>query len=328
VPTFVIIDGTNLVHRAFYGYPLMANSKKVYTNAVHGSLAMLLQILEGTKPDYVAVAFDVDRNTFRSEIDSNYKAQRKASPQELVGQFLLVRDVLRTAGIAALDAQGYEADDIIGTLATKAAAAGADVFIASRDNDFQQLIGPKVKVMSPVKGYSDPKIIDELTFAAEWRINPDKVIRPRHIIDLKALMGDSSDNFSGVPGIGEKTALKLVTDFGTIEELYLAVDSNSAGVDKIGKSVRQKLLTYRKEAFQSKQLATIICDMPFSGAFAFDDYRIRPDMALMEKLFRELEFKTIVGRTRSVLSGFLNPQAEALSPAPPKQEELEQTSLF
>jgi DNA polymerase I len=325
VPTFVIIDGTNLVHRAFYGYPLSANSKKIYTNAVYGSTAMLLQILEGVKPDYVAVAFDTDRNTFRAEIDSNYKAQRKASPPELVSQFPLVRDVLRTAGIAALDAQGYEADDIIGTLATKAAAAGAEVFIASRDNDFQQLVGPKVKIMSPVKGYSDPKIIDELAFAQEWRLDPDKVISPRHIIDLKALMGDSSDNFSGVPGIGEKTALKLITQFGTIEELYLLLDSNSSDVNKISKSVRQKLLDFRKEAFQSKQLATIICDMPFT--VALDNYRVRPDMPLLEKLFAELEFRSIAGKTRTILSGFLNQPTELLPPEEPRQE-LEQTSLF
>lgn len=326
MPTFVIIDGTNLVHRAFYGYPLTANSKKVYTNAVYGSTAMLLQILEGTQPDYVAVAFDTGRNTFRAEIDPSYKAQRKASPQELTGQIPLVRDVLRTAGIAALDAQGYEADDIIGTLATKAAATGADVFIASRDNDFQQLVGPRVKVLSPVKGYTDPKIIDESTFAEEWRIAPDKVISPQHIIDLKALMGDSSDNFAGVPGIGEKTALKLVTHFGTIEELYRAVDTNSTGADKIGKSVRQKLLDYRKEAFQSKQLATIVCDMPLS--VALDDYRIRPDMPLLEKLFAELEFRTIIGRTRAVLSTFLDQPAQSLPPAEPKSKEPEQTSLF
>jgi len=326
VPTFVIIDGTNLVHRAFYGYPLSTNSKKIYTNAVYGSTAMLLQILEGTKPDYVAVAFDTDRNTFRAEIDSNYKAQRKASPQELASQFPLVRDVLRTAGIAALDAQGYEADDIIGTLATKAAATGADVLIASRDNDFQQLVGPRVKIMSPVKGYSDHKIIDELTFAQEWRIDPDKVISPRHIIDLKALMGDSSDNFSGVPGIGEKTALKLITHFGTIEELYLAVDSNSAGTIQIGKSVRQKLLDNRQAAFQSKQLATIVCDMPFP--FVLDDYLVRPDLPLLEKLFAQLEFRSIACRTRTVLSGFLSQQTEPLPPAEPKQEKTEQTSLF
>ncbi|MDR3577196.1 MAG: 5'-3' exonuclease H3TH domain-containing protein [Anaerolineaceae bacterium] len=326
MPTFVIIDGTNLVHRAFYGYPLSANSKKVYTNAVYGATAMLLQILEGTQPDYVAVAFDIGRNTFRAKIDPSYKAQRKPSPQELVGQFPLVRNVLQTAGISALDAEGYEADDIIGTLATKAAEAGADVFIASRDNDFQQLIGPRVKVLSPVKGYTDPKIIDELTFAEEWRIAPDKVISPRHIIDLKALMGDSSDNFSGVPGIGEKTALKLVTHIGTIEEIYLAVDTNSSSAATIGKSVRQKLLDHRKKAFQSKQLAAIVCDMPLS--VALDDYRVRPDMPLLEKLFVELEFRTIVSRARTVLSTFLDQPAQSLPPAEPKREEPEQTSLF
>lgn len=325
MPTFVIIDGTNLVHRAFYGYPLLANSKKVYTNAVHGSTAMLLQILEGTKPDYVAVAFDTDRNTFRAEIDANYKAQRKASPQELVGQFPLVRDVLSAAGITALDMQGYEADDIIGTLATKAAEAGADVLIASRDNDFQQLIGPKVKVISPIKGYSDSKIIDELTFAEEWRIHPHKVISPKHIIDLKALMGDSSDNFCGVPGIGEKTALKLVTEFGTIEELYLALETGS-GVDQIGKSIQRKLLEHKKEAFLSKQLAAIVCDMPLS--VTLEDYRVRPDMKQLEKLFAELEFRSIVGKTRSILSSYVEHQPDSVLPAEPNPEESVQISLF
>lgn len=325
MPTFVIIDGTNLVHRAFYGYPLLANSKKVYTNAVHGSTAMLLQILEGTKPDYVAVAFDTDRDTFRKQLDSNYKGQRKETPRELSGQFPLLRNVLQAAGIAALDEQGYEADDIIGTLATKAAEVGVDVFIASRDNDFQQLIGPRVKVMSPNKGYSDPKIIDELTFAQEWRIHPDKVISPRHIIDLKALMGDSSDNFCGVPGIGEKTALKLVTEFGTIEELYLALETASAGIDRISKSVQRKLLDHKEKAFQSKQLAAIVCNMPFP--VALEDYRVRPNMQLVEKLFAELEFRSIVGKTRMVLSSFLAQQAETLLPRP-KSEEPAQTSLF
>ena len=287
---------------------------------------MLLQILERTTPDYVAVAFDTDRNTFRKELDANYKGQRKETPSELSSQFPLVRDVLRAAGITALDEQGYEADDIIGTLATMAANAGADVFIASRDNDFQQLIGPKVKVMSPVKGYSDPKIIDEVTFADEWRIHPDKVISPRHIIDLKALMGDSSDNFSGVPGIGEKTALKLVTEFGTIEELYLALDTGAAGIDKIGNSVRRKLLENKDAAFQCKQLASIVCDMPFP--LVLEDYRVRPDLQLVEQLFAQLEFRFITARTRTVLSTFLNQVPESMSPSQQKQEIVEQTSLF
>lgn len=329
MPKFVIVDGTNLIHRAYYGYPLLANSKKVFTNAVYGSIAMLLQILEGTKPDYVAVAFDTGRDTFRKEIDAHYKAQRKETPPELAGQFSLLRDVLEAAGIMALDQQGYEADDIIGTLTTKAVALGAEVAIASKDGDFQQLIGPKVKVLSPTKGYTNPQIIDEQKFSEVWRINSERVISPRHIVDLKALMGDSSDNFSGVPGIGEKTALKLITQFGTIEELYQTLDEELDGNNTISKSVRKKLLDFRQAAFQSKQLATIVCDMPFS--VTLEDYKICPDIKRLEKLFMELELRSIIGKTKTLLEQYVYQSTQPRDTEKEKQlkcVEQEQILLF
>jgi len=261
----------------------------LYTNAVYGFTTMLVKILTDYKPDLLAVAFDKGRITFRNEAYQQYKAQRQATPGELSEQFPLVRELLDAFGITTIEEQGYEADDILGTLADKAAKQGCEVMIVTGDRDALQLIGPHITVLLTRKGISEMEIMDSVALKEKYGLTPDQ------IIDMKGLMGDTSDNIPGVPGIGEKTAVKLLTQFGTMENVLDNIDNVS------GKKLQENLRQYSEQAILSKHLATIVRDMHIE--FSPECFMINPNRQVAQELFVKFEFKTLLSKFDRLFPG-------------------------
>ena len=227
------IDGNSLVNRAFYAVRLLTNQDGLYTNAVFGFLNMLLKLIEEEKPEQICVCFDMRAKTFRHLKYEGYKAQRKGMPDELACQMPVIKEVLDKMGIARLEKEGYEADDLLGTLARLCREKGQDCTIVTGDRDNLQFIaqGAVVKLVITKMGQTTYRDYDAQAFAAEYNgLTPDK------IVDLKALMGDKSDNIPGVPGIGEKTARGLMEQFGSLQGIYDNLES-----PQITKGVRKKL---------------------------------------------------------------------------------------
>lgn len=284
----LILDGSSLLHRAFYALPLLSTSNGEFTNAVYGFANMLVKLLSDIKPDLVAAAFDKGRVTFRTDEYRGYKAQRKPTPSELVGQFALVQELLDALGIKTLQQEGYEADDIIGTFAERAGGQDFEVIIVTGDRDALQLINSNVTVMLTKKGISEMEMYDVERFKAEYGF------MPRQLIDLKGLMGDSADNIPGVPGVGEKTGLKLIRQYGSVENVI----QHAAEIS--GQKLKEKLIEHQELALLSKRLATIVCDMPIE--INYDELKITPDYEKIEKIFLRLEFKGLLSRVTSVLN--------------------------
>lgn len=246
----VLIDGNSIAYRAFFALPLLNNDKGIHTNAVYGFTMMLQRILEDEKPTHLLVAFDAGKTTFRHKTFSEYKGGRQKTPPELSEQFPFIRELLDAYGISRYELENYEADDIIGTLSLQAEKDGYEVKVISGDKDLTQLSSDAVTVSITRKGITD---IEEYTPA---HIKEKYGITADRIIDMKGLMGDSSDNIPGVPGVGEKTALKLLKEFGTLEELLNSVDKVS------GKKLKEKLEEFKEQALMSKELATITREAP------------------------------------------------------------------
>ncbi len=247
---FVIIDANSLIHRAFYALPLMRTKDGVYTNAVYGFFSMFFSVLDKYNPQYVAVAFDRKEKTFRHENFAEYKAGRKPTPTELRGQFDMLKTALADLNIPVVSKAGYEADDFLGALSKKAEDAGVHSYLVTGDRDALQLISDKTTVLLTKKGVSET---DEMTVTA---LHEKYGISPSQIIDMKALMGDASDNIPGVAGVGEKTALKLLAQYPTLQELY-------DNIDNLPKNkLKEKIETGRDSAFLSYDLATICRDIP------------------------------------------------------------------
>ncbi|MBP2653498.1 MAG: polymerase [Firmicutes bacterium] len=283
---FLIIDGSSLVHRAFYALPLLTTAAGQYTNAVYGFTTMIVKLLNDYKPNMIGVAFDKSRVTFRSKVYAEYKAHRKPTPPELAEQFPLAQEILCAFGIPVFEEAGFEADDIIGTLACRAAESGCEVIIVTGDRDALQLISPSIGVLLTRRGITDMELFDQ-----EALMNKYGVL-PKQIIDLKGLMGDASDNIPGVPGVGEKTAVKLIAEFGSVEALLNNIDQVS------GKKLQQKLRENSEMAIMSKKLATIDCNM--SLAFDIDSFVISPDVDRVRELFTKFEFKSLLARLKAI----------------------------
>ncbi|MBP2663256.1 MAG: polA [Firmicutes bacterium] len=286
---FIIIDGSSLVHRAFHALPMLRTADGLYTNAVYGFTTMLVKLLTEYKPDLVAVALDKSRVTFRTEAYQQYKGHRQATPSELSEQFPLVRELLQALGIATLEEQGYEADDIIGTLSEKAAKLGYEVLIVTGDRDALQLIGPATKVLLTKKGISDTETVDVPALKEKYGLTPSQMI------DMKGLMGDTSDNIPGVPGIGEKTALKLLGEFGSMENVLANIDNIS------GKKLQENLRQYTEQAVLSKQLATIVRDMNIN--FIPETFGVTPAKQIVKELFIKFEFKSLINKVDTLFPG-------------------------
>lgn len=286
---FIIIDGSSLMYRAFFALPLLTSSEGIYTNAIMGFSNMLGKILTDYKPDCIAVAFDKSRKTFRTDMYEEYKGQREKTPDELKSQIPLLQEFLEALGIAFIEKDNYEADDIIGTLAKKSAAKGYEALIVTGDKDALQLIAPQIKVMLTKRGIMDMQVFDEAAFEEKYA-----GLKPQKLIDIKALMGDSSDNIPGVPGIGEKTALKLLTQFGDLENLLGNIENVS------GKKLKEKLEQNQDLARLSYKLATICCEVDVD--FIPDEYRLSPDIMKLQSFCDKYELKTVFGRMRKILA--------------------------
>ena len=284
---FLLIDGSSLIHRAFFALPPLTTKKGVNTGAVYGFCNMLLKLLTDMRPDYVVIAFDKSRQTFRRAKYKEYKAQRKPTPTELSEQFPLAMDLFKKMGINTLELDDYEADDIIGTLSA-AAPKDMEVYIVTGDKDEFQLIQDNVKVLYTKRGISDIVIYDKAEFAKNY-----EGLAPKQIIDLKGLMGDTSDNIPGVPGVGPKTALKLLVEYQSVENVL-------ANIDKVkGKSLKEKLTVHKDMAVLSKDLATICLETPVDTAFA--DYKLKGMSGAAKTMFQDLQFRNFWEKFAPVL---------------------------
>lgn len=277
---FVIIDGNSLANRAFYAIPLLSNSKGVLTNAVYGFHNMIMRILEDEKPEYMAVAFDISRKVFRHEQYEEYKGNRKGMPDELRSQMDLIKDLLKALNISFYGKEGFEADDLIGTMVKLGEAKGLENLVVTGDRDALQLVSDNTKVLLTKKGITNIEVNDPALIKEKYDLTP------LQIIDLKGLMGDSSDNIPGVPGVGEKTALKLLHQYGNVEKIYESLD------DFKGKKLGEKLSDNKDKAFMSKELATICCNVEMD--FDFEEVKVNeyktPELIAF---YKELEFKNL-----------------------------------
>jgi len=277
----LIIDGNSLMHRAFYGVPPLSNRLGEPTNAVFGFLNMMLRMLSEYEPKWTGVAFDTHAPTFRHEAYAEYKGTRHKTPEDLIPQFHVLRDLLPHMGIAVMELDGYEADDILGTCARQAEEKGIEAYLVTGDKDALQLVSDTTRVLLTRRGITDIHRYDPAALKEEYGL------APWQIVELKALMGDSSDNIPGVPGVGKKTASKLLGEYTDIEGVYTHVDEVS------GKSLKQKLIDNEDQARLSRQLATIDRNVPIDDVFTLCDRRSMEPEPLLEALTR-LELQSII----------------------------------
>ena len=276
-----IIDGNSLIYRTFYALPPLTNSKGIYTNAVYGFASILMKIIDEEKPDYIGVAFDKRTPTFRHKDYKEYKAGRLKMPEELAQQFSLLFEMLTAFGIERISLEGYEADDLIGTLSKHGERQGIQVRIVTGDRDAFQLASDATSIWYTKKGISELDKMD-----GEGVLNRYGVT-PHELIDVKGLMGDKSDNIPGVPGVGEKTAIKLIKEYKTLEGVYNNIDAITQ------KALHKNLSTYKEQAILSKKLATIVCDIPLE--LNIEDYRLEnPYNEKLVEFFNELEFFSLL----------------------------------
>lgn len=302
----MIIDGYSVLFRAFYAMPPLKTKKGLYTNAVYGFLSMMYKLLDDYSPDYICVAFDPKTPTFRHEQYNEYKAGRAKAPDELVQQFDLIRTVLNTHNIKSVEIDGFEADDVAGTLSKLSVQKGIDVYLVTSDRDYLQLVDDNVKVILTKKGATNIKEMDRAAILEDYEITPEE------FVDLKALMGDQSDNIPGVSGVGEKTAIKLIKEYHDIDNLY-------ANIDKITGKLKEKLEADKMQAYMSKSLAKIITDIPVE--VDLEEYKYKEaDGVKLSKLYDELEFRVFKKRIKNENISSSNEEV--------KKEENAQFSIF
>lgn len=289
----VLVDGNSIMNRAFYGImgnKMLTTPDGIYTNAVYGFLTILFKIQEDLKPDYIAVTFDLKGPTKRHEIYKEYKANRHGMPDELAVQMPIIKDVLRAMNVKIVEKQGYEGDDILGTLSRMAEEKNVDVTILSGDRDTFQLTSDKVTVRIPRtkmgktenEDYNRERVIEEYQ------------IEPKQLIDVKGLMGDKSDNIPGIPGVGEKTALTLIKHYKTLENLYEQVENNEILIDVKGK-LREKMLENKELAFLSRELGTINREVPIEEKI--EDLELKDwNKDEVYSLFKYLKFNRFIER--------------------------------
>ena len=277
--TLIAIDGNSLLHRAYYALPGMTARDGTPTGALHGFFSMLL-LLTQRQPDYLLVAFDVHGKTFRHLKYEDYKAGRRETPDDLRKQFPLLKELLTDMGIAVIECPGFEADDILGTMAIRCGRKGIDALLVTGDRDALQLVSESTHVLMTKKGITETVEYTPEKLMETYGLTPDRMR------DLKGLMGDTSDNIPGVPGVGPKTASKLLLAYGSVENVLAHVGEVS------GKKLKENLQTYADQARLSKELATIELHVP-DLAFAEEDYRIQPDMEKMQAFCDDHELRAV-----------------------------------
>ena len=291
--TLLAVDGNSLMHRAFHALPLM-DVNGVYTNAVHGFLSMLMKAISDLSPRYIAVAFDLPVPTFRHTAYADYKAGRRAMPEEMRPQFPIIKEILSEMKLGVLTAEGYEADDILGTLSKKCQEAGLDCVLLTGDRDALQLVGSGTQVLFTRKGITESTLFDSAGVKEYFGVTPEQVT------DWKGLMGDASDNIPGIPGVGEKTALKLLNEYGTLENVLAHGDEIKG---KLGEKVRDNAELARF----SKDLATIRPTAPIDFDLnAFDISRMAEGLPALKKY----QLNSIAGRVEKMAPGGAAPAAE------------------
>jgi DNA polymerase-1 len=320
-PTLYLIDGSSYIYRAYYAIRHLSSPKGFPTNALYGFTQMLLKVMKDRRPDHLAVVFDVGRQTFRTEMYPEYKANRAAMPDDLLPQISPIKEMVRAFNIPTLELAGYEADDIIGTLACDCEAKGMDVVVVTGDKDLMQVVTGRVTLLDTMK--------DKATGIRE--VEERFGVPPELVIDILGLAGDTSDNIPGVPGIGEKTAIKLIQEFGSLDRL---LERAGEVKGKTGERVRE----FAEQARLSRRLATIDCRTPVT--YQYDDLAVSPpDNTKLATLFKEYGFTTLMKEITSVAtlateqyrtildaSGFAALVAE-LREAPAFAVDLETTSL-
>jgi DNA polymerase I len=279
----MLLDGFGLVYRGYYALPPLTTSKGELVNGVFGFCSIVLRGFADLKPEYVAVSFDLSGPTFRHEQYAEYKATRTRMPDDLAAQFPKVREVVKALRIPVYEMQGYEADDVIGTLVGQAETAGVETTIVSVDLDMLQLVTDRTRLMTTRSGVENTVIYDPARIWERFGLRPDQMI------DYKALKGDPTDNIPGVPGVGEKTAAKLIAQFGDLDSLYERIDEVKP------EKLRDKLVENREPVFRGRDLTTIVRDLPVQldlDAARLGDY----DRDTVIRLFREYEFRTLIER--------------------------------
>ena len=279
----VLIDGNSVAYRAFFALPLLNNDRGIHTNAIYGFALMLDKILSEEKPTHVLVAFDAGKTTFRHAKFEAYKGGRQKTPPELSEQFPYIRELLKASGVAIYELENYEADDIIGTLSKQAEEEDFEVKIVSGDKDLTQLASDKTTVLVTKKGVTEMEVYTPEHVKEKYGVSPEQ------IIDMKGLMGDASDNIPGVPGIGEKTAIKLLKQFHTVENLLQSIDKVS------GKKLKENLKVYQEQALLSKELATIFREAPIEISLDEINYK-GADMEKLASLYKDLGFQSFLDK--------------------------------
>lgn len=285
-----MIDGNAILHRAFHALPPLTSKNGEVVNAVYGFFSMFLKIIQDLKPQYLAVCFDKAAPTFRQQLYVGYQAKRPKMADELLPQIGIVHDVLKKANIAIFEIDGYEADDLIGTLANQAQSAkrkaqNLETIIVSGDRDMLQLVNSHVKVLAPIKGMTEVILFDSKKVEEKYGIKPSQVI------DYKALVGDASDNYQGIMGIGPKTAASLLRKYGSFEKMYKNINS-------LPPKIAEKLATDAEQAALAKKLATIVTDAPIKLDLK-ECSMAKFSMEGARSAFEELGFKSLVKRLQA-----------------------------
>jgi DNA polymerase I len=280
----LILDGHSLMNRAFYALPPLTNSEGLHTNALYGFTSMLFKMREEIKPDYIVCTFDRKAPTFRHEEYKDYKAGRKKMPPELAEQFPTLKELLNLFAINIFEIDGFEADDLIGTLAVFAEHKDIEVFIVTGDRDALQLASDNINVVITKKGITEKEVYNKNRMIEELGVTPNQ------FIDVKGLMGDSSDNIPGVPGIGEKTAYKLIQQYGSVEKVLENIDNIA------GNKIKQNLIDFSEQAIFSKKLATIITNVPIDMDLDSIKSKESFDINGLRQLFFKLQFKTLIDK--------------------------------
>lgn len=294
----VLIDGHAMAYRAYYAYPRLTDSKGHPTGALYGFMALLIKTVDDLKPDYLAVAFDLPTPTFRHETYIAYQAKRKTMDKDMSSQIEKLMDFLITSGIAVFSKHGFEADDVIATIARQSLRhtghstqdTVGEVIIVTGDRDILQLVDNKIKVCMPVKGISETKLLDEKGVKKYLGISP------KLVVDYKALTGDSSDNYPGVPGIGPKTAVELLKKFGSFENIYKAIKGNN--FKNLKQTIVNKLSEGKDSGLLSHKLAQIKLDVPIK--FNLEKTALldlKNNQRLLNNL-KEYNFRSLIGRLK------------------------------
>ncbi|HCW53729.1 MAG TPA: DNA polymerase I [Clostridium sp.] len=283
----LILDSNSLMNRAFFALPPLTNSDGIHTNAIYGFMNMLFKMKEEIQPDSIIATFDLKAPTFRHKEYAEYKAGRKKMAPELYEQFPIIKELLKLMGIKIFELEGFEADDLIGTISKFAEENDVEAYVVTGDKDALQLASDRTRVVITKKGVTETAIYDKESFIKEYEVTPTQ------FIDVKGLMGDKSDNIPGVPGVGEKTAFKLIKEYGSVEEVLKNIDSIS------GKKLKENLENNMDQAIFSKKLATIMREVPVELNVEDITTMERENIAEIKKMLLKLEMKSVLSKFKT-----------------------------